>query len=100
VDAFLTYYSPQSKDTELSGETVNFEVEIVYGPSIDPSSFKATLNQAAFLGFKPGPGNTKEKVSVGSLPPGRNELVLSVEGVKSDGKTAQDQDRLTFIVGK
>jgi hypothetical protein len=31
---------------------------------------------------------------------GRNELVLSVDGVKADGKTAKDRDRLTFIVGK
>ena len=97
VDAFLTYLSPQSKDTELPGGTVSFEVDIIYGPSIDPSSFEATLSKQPFLGYKPVAGTT-EKVTVRPLPPGRNVLVLSADGVKSDGKTANDKDRLSFVV--
>lgn len=98
VDAFLTYYSPQSKDTELSAGTTGFDVDIIYGPTIVPSSFEATLNQQPFSGFNPVAGNTQKKVAVGPLSPGRNVLVLSVNGQKSDGKTANDQDRLTLVV--
>jgi hypothetical protein len=98
VDAFLTYYSPQSKDTELSAGTDSVDVDIIYGATIDPSSFKATLNQQPFLGFEPVKDKTQKGVAVRPLSPGRNELVLSVNGEKSDGKTANDQDRLTFVI--
>jgi VCBS repeat-containing protein len=96
VDAFLSYVSPTQPRTDLPVGTTSFDVAIIYGPTILPDTFQAELNGAPFLGFTPVPG-TSETVTI-PLSSGRNILLLLVDGVRFDGRTATDRDRLTFIV--
>jgi PKD domain/Bacterial Ig domain len=96
VNSFLYYVNPVENRTDLLTGTSSFEMTIIYGATIDTSSFEAILNKDLFLGFNPA-ANTTEKVEI-PLNPGRNVLVLKVNGIRSDGRTATDRDRLTFIV--
>jgi VCBS repeat-containing protein len=96
VDAFLAYVNPLEKSTDLPAGTASFDVTIIYGPTIDPVTFEASLNKEPFDGFKPVAG-TSQTVTI-PLSPGRNTLVLKVDGVRSDERTATDRDRLVFIV--
>jgi len=96
VNAFLRYANPLQARTDLPAGTTTFDVVIYYGDTIDPATFQATLNGAPLGGFTPIPG-THETVTI-PLGPGRNVLLLEVQGVRNDGRTATDRDRLTFIV--
>ena len=96
VSMFLQYASPQDARTQLPSGTTSFDVRIFYGATIDATTFRATLNGAAFAGFTPAAGSN-ETVTV-PLVPGRNVLRLEVQGVRTDGRTGTDQDALTFIV--
>ena len=96
INTFLSYVSPVERRTNLPSGTTSFDVKIIYGTTIDTYTFQATLNKEPFYGFNPS-ANTFETVSI-SLTPGRNVLVLMVDGVRDDGKTASDRDRLVFIV--
>ncbi len=96
VDDFLTYASPTERRTDLPAGTTSFDVEIRYGTTILPATLQASLNGQPFVGFLPLPG-TSQTVTI-PLSAGRNTLLLTVDGVRSDGRTATDRDQLTFIV--
>ncbi|MFC2172433.1 hypothetical protein ACFLU6_07350 [Acidobacteriota bacterium] len=96
VNGFLTYQNPLQNRISLPAESENYGVVITYGATIDLSTFSATLNGEPFYGFNPLPG-ISETVTL-PLIPGRNVLLLTVEGVRTDGNTATDRDRFTFIV--
>jgi hypothetical protein len=96
VDAFLAYLSPVERTTNLPAGTQSFDVIIIYGSTIDPSTFEASLNKEPFSGFHPVAGPS-ETVTI-PLSPGRNTLRLKIDGVRSDGRMATDQEQLVFIV--
>jgi hypothetical protein len=97
VNKFLTYISPGDSPTTLPAGTTTYSLLIVYGRTIIPSTFTAQLNGVNVTGlFSPAPG-TNQMVDL-SLQPGRNVLLLSVDGTVSSGRVATDTDRLVFIV--
>jgi hypothetical protein len=97
VNAFLAYHYPQEATTALPPGTSTFDLHVFYGATIDPSSFSARLDGQDLSGlFSPSPED--DQMVTLSLKPGRNVLLLSVEGKRSDGKTATDADRLVFDV--
>ncbi|MEW6675315.1 MAG: hypothetical protein AB1348_04810 [Nitrospirota bacterium] len=70
---------------------------VFYGKTILPETFNATLNGIDIKGiFHPKP-DISEAVKL-NLQKGRNTLILSVDGIRDDGKRATDRDRLVFIV--
>lgn len=96
VDEFISFVNPLRRTfTTIPGANA-FNVGIVYGSDIDPSTFRATLNGQPYAGFTPAVGTT-EVVQI-PLVAGRNTLKLLVDGVRSDGRIATDRDSLTFIV--
>ena len=96
VDDFLIYANPLQERTTIPAGSTSFTVTVFYGTTITPGTFTATINGHPVSGFKPVAG-TRESVAV-PLARGRNELVLSVEGTRNDGRTATDRDRLVLIV--
>ncbi len=88
---------PTEKSTALPSGTTSFALTIVYGDTVDATSFQAVLNGQPFAGFSPVAGES-ETVTLPLLAPGTNVLKLSVRGVRTDGATAKDQDRFTFKV--
>jgi hypothetical protein len=96
VDDFLIYANPLQEHTTTAAGSTSFPVTVFYGTTITATTFTATLNGQPFNGFNPVAG-TRESVAV-PLAPGRNELVLSVDGTRNDGRTATDRDRLVLIV--
>jgi uncharacterized delta-60 repeat protein len=98
VDSFLRYTSPSAKSSSLPVGTTNFDIGIVYGDTIDPNEFQATLNGNIISDdFNPAVTGGWETVKI-PLEPGRNVLVLKVKGKKASGRTATDTDRLVFVV--
>ena len=98
VDDFLTYINPTQKRTDLTFGDSSFQLAILYGETIDPSTFQAKLNGVTIDGFTPIPG-TVETITI-PLSSGRNTLLLSVEGIRDDGRSAKDRDRMTFVIPK
>lgn len=97
VNLFLRYGSPKQSQTELPSGTGKFEIFIYYGKTIKPETFKATLNDQDIKGlFHPVPGGG-DYVKI-NLQNGRNVLIFSVDGLNEKGQTANDKDRLVFIV--
>jgi len=97
VNSFLGYKNPNQAQTQLDLGESSYTVHVYYGRTIDPSTFTAELNrQDVSAWFSPQP-LSNEKVEL-PLQKGRNTLVLSVEGARSDGKRARDTDRLVFIM--
>ena len=96
VNDFLRFAAPTQSTTDLPAGTTSYKVIIYYGSTINPATFAATLNGAPFSGFAPAPG-TSQRVTI-PLGHGRNVLLLTVDGVRSDGRTATERDRLTFVV--
>ncbi len=97
VNTFLAYAGPMEAQTILPAGQTSYDIAIYYGKTILPGTFKATLNRVDITGsFHPKAG-TSEIVTV-TLQKGRNTLILSVDGVRDDGRRATDTDRLTFIV--
>jgi len=96
VNAFVTFASPAQRKTELPAGTTSFDVIIIYGPTIDASTFQATLNKQPFVGFNPV-ADTTETVTI-PLGGSKNTLVLQVTGTRADGRPATDRDRLVFRV--
>jgi hypothetical protein len=97
VNKFLQYFRPMEARTELPPGTISFNLMIVYGKTIIRETFKAILNGEDISGrFDPLPG----KMEIVKIPliKGSNTLVLSVKGLRGDGKIAEDTDRLVFIV--
>ena len=71
---------------------------IKYGETTDPNTFSAVLNRADLPStFNPVAGAI-EVVTI-DLQEGRNVLVLSIDGIRTDGRNASETDRLTFKVG-
>jgi hypothetical protein len=97
VDTFLSYAAPAERSVQLPAGTTGFDVTILYGDTIIPSTFAVELNGIPFPWFNPVPG-TSQTVAV-PLYRGRNVLLISVDGTLADGRTATDRDRLTFAVG-
>jgi hypothetical protein len=98
VNEFLRYLSPTGNPVGLPSGTTGFELTMLYGPTTIPASFTAVLNGTPVTGlFSPAPGTTNT-VPI-PLEPGRNVLVLKVEGTLPTGRVATERDRLVFIVG-
>ena len=98
VDAFLSYVMPTDNRVNLPAGSTSYDVTIIYGSSILPETFQATLNGRPFAGFAPIPG-TVQTVTI-PLSPRRNTLVLQVDGVNARGRIARERDRLTFVVSR
>ncbi|MEW6518573.1 MAG: hypothetical protein AB1461_04090 [Thermodesulfobacteriota bacterium] len=97
ANSFLGYEKPTQVQTELSPGTDKYTLHIYYGKTIEPATFTAELNKNNITSrFSPAPF-TDQEVEL-ALQPGRNVLVLSIEGTRKDGKKAKDSDRLVFIV--
>ena len=98
VNNFLTYSNPIQTTNSLPTGTTETTIVINYGPTTDAGTFKATLNRIDITSiFNPSP-NTSEIVTI-QLDEGRNTLNFLIDGLRTDGKTATDKDRLVFIVG-
>ncbi len=96
VNTFLSYSSPTASRTALPAGTTTYPLMIFYGKTILPTSFRAELNGADIsTWFHPTPGG-HELVSL-PVQPGRNVLVLSVDG-NLPTRVATDTDRLVFLV--
>jgi len=98
VDAFLTYGSPLVKSLDLPAGTTTFDVIIFYRSTIEEDTFQASLNRESFTHIFTPIAGTSELVTIPLLSPGRNTLVLEVDGVRTDKRTATDRDGLVFIV--
>ena len=97
VNSFLAYYRPQEAALTLPTGTKTYPLQIYYGSTIIPTTFTATLDSQDISSlFLPVP-SSDQMVSI-NLKPGRNVMLLSIDGKKLDGKTATDSDRLVFIV--
>jgi hypothetical protein len=97
VNLFLTYAIPTSSPVSLPTGTSSFLVMIAYSANTIPTTFSATLNGVNISSqFHPQPG-TFETVTV-SLQSGRNDLLISIDGNRTDGHVATDRDRLVFNV--
>jgi len=95
AENFLTYTNPLQKNISFNAAaSSSFDVTITYGATIDPSSFKATLNGKSFLGFNPIAGES-ETLHI-PLSRRHNKLVLKVKGTRSDGRMVTDRDVLRF----
>lgn len=97
VNSFLGYYVPKGSTTSLAPGENTFDLHVFYGSSISPSSFSASLN-GKDIGANFSPIPSENQVVTLNLERGRNVLLLSVEGKRTDGKLARDEDRLVFIV--
>ena len=98
VNDFLTFGFPRESRTSFEIGTAETNLVIKYQNLATPNNFKATLNGVDVSGsFTPNSG-TAEEVTI-SLNEGRNVLVLKVDGIRTDGRTATDTDRLVFKVG-
>lgn len=94
VNRFLSYANPGTNRTTSPTTAANYPLLLFYGASIMPASFNAQLNGADITAlFHPAQG-TGDKVLL-NLQPGRNLLVLSVDG-DVGGRVATDTDRLVF----
>jgi hypothetical protein len=96
VDAFLTYSAPDQRSVRLPVGTTHYPLMVFYGPTVQAATFTAELNRddVSHL-FDPRAGG----MNAVNLPlrPGRNTLVLSIEG--TDGsRVHRDTDRLVFNV--
>ena len=96
VNKFLTYTNPIEHRTRLPPGTRRFAVSIRYGDTIQPATFKASLNGTDItFSFSPTPGGI-DVVTV-SLQPGSNTLVFSTDGKTAAGRSATDTDRLVLL---
>jgi hypothetical protein len=97
VNKFLRYANPLETSVDLPPGTGSFDLVVVFGETIVPASFQASLNRTDITEqFVVAPGGT----AVVKLPleSGRNVVELSVDGQRNDGRTAGESDRLVFVV--
>ncbi len=98
VNEFLIYSSPSESKTNLPVDTTTFDLVLQYGETVNTSSFLAVLNgEDITVSFSPSAGNAETVTLV--LEPGKNTLVLSIDGERTDAHTATEKDRLVFNVG-
>jgi len=96
VNRFLTYTNPTQTTTSLPAGASSYPLQIVYGGTIIPSSFNATLNGVDITAsFHPAPGQG-EVVPI-TLQQGKNVLSLSIDG-NLPNRVATDTDKLVFNV--
>ena len=96
VNKFLSYANPSDSQTDLPAGTTTFPLMIFYGSNIITGTFKAMLNGIDITSlFNPTPGS-HQTVNL-NLVPGRNVLVLSIDG-NLEKRVATDTDRLVFVV--
>jgi hypothetical protein len=96
VNKFLTYSNPVTNQTSLPAGTSTFPLQVIYGATILPATFQATLNGVDVTSsFTPRPG--AGEVVVLNFQPGRNVLQLSVDGTVG-GVLRSDRDRLVFLI--
>jgi hypothetical protein len=96
VNKFLSYARPSMRQTDLPAGTSNYNLIVLYGEDILPSTFNADLNGTDISEkFSPNPGEA-QSINL-SLDPGRNTLTLSVDAYLN-GHVSSDKDRLTFVV--
>lgn len=98
VNAFLTYVSTQQSTTPLSPGTTSYTLIVKYGDTTDSATFSAVLNRVDVSTlFDPAPG----AIDIITIPldPSRNVLKLSIDGLRTDLRTATDSDTLVFKVG-
>lgn len=97
ANSFLGYEQPTQVQTNLAAGVTTYTVHVYYGKTVAPETFTAVLNEKDIgLKFTPKPFTDEEVVI--PLQRGRNTLLLSTEGKKSDGEAAIDSDRLVFVV--
>ena len=97
VNLFLTYAQPTDSPVALPVGTSTFSVMLAYSAATIPTTFSATLNGVDITSsFHPQPGSF-ETVTI-PLQSGRNDLLLSIDGTRTDGHVATDRDRLVFNV--
>lgn len=96
TNVFLAYKAPIGGSLALPAGTTTFDMTILYGGRIIPSSFRAELNRVDVTQmFHPIPGGT-EVVTL-PLNKGSNMLTLSSEAYLNN-RIADDEDRLGFEV--
>ncbi|WP_303902191.1 hypothetical protein [Thiohalomonas denitrificans] len=97
VNKFLRFANPLETSVDLPPDTEHYDLVVVFGETIVPESFEASLNRSDITDrFTVAPGGT----AVVKLPlePGRNKVVLSIDGERDDGRIATDTDQITFVV--
>ncbi|WP_303902198.1 hypothetical protein [Thiohalomonas denitrificans] len=97
VNQFLRFANPLETSVDLSPDIEHYDLVVVFGETIVPASFEASLNRSNITErFTVAPGGT----AVVKLPlePGRNTVVLSIDGERDDGRTATDTDQIIFVV--
>lgn len=98
VNEFLTYDNPRETSISLASGTTSFDLRLLYGETVLPNTFSAVLNNVDVTSnFHPFEG-LGEQVTI-DLQEGRNVLKLTIDGVRTDGHTATERDRLVFKVG-
>jgi hypothetical protein len=96
IDRLISYANVSTTQTDLPVGTGKFGLYLIYGDSILPETFSASLNEQDVSGsFTPGAGGY-ETVSM-PVQSGQNVLVMTILGNKSDG-TVTDTDSLIFMV--
>ena len=99
VDRLLSYATVRQKRTHLDRRTTRVSLLVVYAKTVDPETFRASLNGADTSElFSPLPGGS-EMVEL-PVHEGENVLAISIDGTLLDGKTVKDADELIFVVGK
>lgn len=97
IDHFLTFANPTARKSTVAD--TSFEVHIFYGPTIDASTLKVTLNKQNISAlFDPTENPTDETVTITLTAGKKNHLVFEVDGTRDDGKTATDKDRFQITV--
>jgi len=97
VNLFLTYAQPTDSPVTLPVGTSAFSLMVAYSAATISTTFSATLNGVDITSsFHPQPGSF-ETVTI-PLQSGRNDLLLSIDGTRTDGHVASDRDRLVFNV--
>jgi len=97
VDRFLTYASPPSSPATISAGKAPFPLVIFYGPSLDPSTFRAALNGRDISGLFRVRSGTYQVVPL-RLRQGSNTLILSIQGKTTSGQKAEDRDQISILV--
>lgn len=96
VNKLLSYINVTGTSTDLPLGATSFALNVVYGRTVVPSTFTATLNGTDISAqFNVVPG-TSQMVTL-PLGRGRNVLELGVQGLVGT-RTVADKDRLVFSV--